>query len=325
MEKRKLSGWQKIGIVAGIGCASIIGLVVIAVVVSVLWARSTLSQYGDPTPQRVEKTVALPPPATAPDANRKGADGAVNDRRRLTLDLQEGSFSIHPAPAGSSVQVEGNYAPGFYDLTERTETDSGGAQHTTIRFRGKAPGWARFLGGMFGGSRDQPEVTIGIPSGTPIDLALRVGMGQSRIDLGGLTLGDLGLDLNMGDHKVDFTSPLGERLERLVLKTSMGNVEVNNLGNARAKAVQAEGSMGNLEADLGGAWQSGSEAELTFTQSMGQVSVRVPRQVRLEANITSPNDSQNRVTGAEEAADPKAPLLRVRVSASMGEGRVRRY
>ena len=79
-------------------------------------------------------------------------------------------------------------------FTERTDTDNG-KPRTTIRFRSKAPAWARFLGGM-GHGNDQPRLTVSIPSGVPIDLSLNVTMGESRIDLGGLTLSELGLDLS---------------------------------------------------------------------------------------------------------------------------------
>ena len=65
----------------------------------------------------------------------------------------------------------------------------------------------------------------------------------------------------------------------------MGNVSVDNLGNARAKSFDASGSMGNVTADLGGEWRPGSEAELSFTQSMGEVRVKVPTKVRLEADV----------------------------------------
>ena len=49
-----------------------------------------------------------------------------------------------------------------------------------------------------------------IPPGVPIDLTLNVTMGESRIDLGGLTLSELGLDLSMGNHEVDFSTPVAD-------------------------------------------------------------------------------------------------------------------
>jgi hypothetical protein len=47
--------------------------------------------------------------------------------------------------------------------------------------------------------------------------------------------------------------------------------------------------------------------------------------VRLEADITNAQrEGDNRRT-VDETTDPQAPVVRLRVSASMGEGRVGRY
>jgi hypothetical protein len=172
----------------------------------------------------------------------------------------------------------------LYELTQRTDTENG-RPRTTIRFRSKAPMWARMLAGIGNDDNNRPKLTLLIPSAVPIDLSLNVSMGESRIDLGGLTLSDLGLDLSMGNHELDFRQPIVDGVTRLRLNTRMGNVRVENLGNARAKSVDVSGSMGNLTADLGGEWKPGSESELSFTQSMGEVRVNVPTKVRLQADV----------------------------------------
>jgi hypothetical protein len=244
---------------------------------------------------------------------------------QLTVDLQEGSFDIKPGEPNGRVQVEGRFSEALYELTQQTETQNG-KPRTTIRFRSKAPAWARMLAGMGNGDNDRPRLTLLIPPAVPIELSLNVSMGESRIDLGGLTLSELGLDLSMGNHEVDFREPVVDGVTRLRLNTRMGNVRVENLGNARAKSVDASGSMGNLTADLGGDWRPGSEAELSFTQSMGEVRVTVPTNVRLEADVRDSEGKTRTVPGDEdETKDPKAPLVKVRVSTSMGESRVTRY
>lgn len=326
---KKMSGWQKFGIIAGIGCSSIVMLLILGVAIAVFWARSTLAEYGDSTPTRVERTIALQEPsAAAPDGSVPERPAAMgNQPLRLNIDLEEGDFIIRPGPPAGQVQVEGTYAEGLYELTESHDTaGTGGGPRTTIRFRSKAPAWARMIGGIGSGSGNRPTVTVTIPEGAPIDLSLRVTMGESRVDLGGLTLTALGLDLSMGNHEVDFSKPVVEGLRRVTLNGRMGNISVENLGNARAQAIDASGSMGNLTADLGGAWQPGAGADLSFTHSMGELTVNVPRQVRLEANVSGSNgEATSRPEGGEETAGPAAPVIRLCMSTSMGEGRIRRY
>jgi hypothetical protein len=294
----KMSGWMKAGLFAGAGCLSIIGVIVIGLVVAAAAARSRLNQMGDTTPVRSERTIELSATAAA-RAAADDAPAAAGSPLRLRIDLQEGAFTIRPGAPGSEVQVEGTWAPALYELTQN-ERETAGGREVTIRFASKGPTWVRMLGGILDGQDSrQPRVTVVIPRGTVMDLDLSVGMGESRIDLGGLTLAELDLNLAMGEHRVDFTEPLPPGMRRLDLSASMGNVEIAHLGNTRAQLVEATGSMGNLSADLGGAWTPAASTQLSFAQSMGELTVRVPTSVRLETAFeTSMGEAQNRGAGA---------------------------
>jgi hypothetical protein len=322
---KKLSGWQKAGLFAGVGCLSIVVVVIVGLAIAVAMARSTIAQLGDPNPTRTERTIALPSPqATAPGAAAtKGATSKVDGPLRLTINLEDGNFTVRPGPPGAQVHVEGTYAQGLYELVEDRD-DTGG--RTTIRFRSKAPAWARLLSGVSTNSGTRPELTVVIPTGVPIDLSLRVGQGESRIDLGGLTLTDLGLEVAMGNHQIDFKEPVVRGLRRARLNASMGNVSIDHLGNARAERIDAAGSMGNLSVDLGGDWQKDTETDLSFRHSMGELTLNVPTQVRLTADVSSSQGkTDNRSADARETQDPAAPRLRVRVSTSMGDSHISRY
>jgi hypothetical protein len=328
---KKLSGWQKAGLIAGVGCFSILGVIVIGIIVAVVWARSTLAELGDTTPTKVERSVGLgTPQAEAPDATAERVPGAASDPRQpmhLTVDLEEGTFTVRPGPPGGQVQIQGTYATNLYELTERHDTDTSGNPRATIRFRSKAPVWARILSGFGDNAGGRPQLTVIIPQGSPMDLSLRIGMGESRIDLGGLTLRELDLALSMGEHRLDFAQPLIEGPRRVRLDASMGDVRVENLGNTRAQSVEMTGSMGSLTADLGGAWEPGGDAALSFTQSMGELTLRVPSGVRLETDFRN-SEGQSTSPPAEATtapSDPAAPLLKLRVQSSMGESRVVRY
>jgi hypothetical protein len=130
----------------------------------------------------------------------------------------------------------------------------------------------------------------------------------------------------MGEHRVDFGTPVIEGMRRVRLNASMGNINVENLGNARPQAIEGSGSMGNLTADLGGAWNPGSSAEMIVSHSMGELTLRVPRAVRLETDYRSAEDRPGNIpVETTETDDPKAPVITLRVSTSMGETRVVRY
>src|SRR5688572_22745554 len=326
---KKLSGWQKAGLFVGVGCFSIVALGVLALVIAVVWARSTLADVGDTTPTKVERTIALPEiPTPAPNAAgaAAGSPSPAPEPLRLTVDLEEGQFTVQPGPPGSQVQVQGMFSPNLYELTEDRAAADGGPARTTIRFRSKAPAWARVLAGFGGESGSRPQLTVIIPQDVPIELNLRLSMGESRVDLGGLALRNLDVEVSMGEHRIDFARPVTGELGRVRLDANMGNIAVSNLGNARALAVEASGNMGNLTADLGGAWQPGADPELQFSHNMGELTVRVPMGIRLDSDIRNEQgENQGSRTDSAERVDANAPHVRLRISTSMGGSRVIRY
>src|SRR5688572_28360286 len=98
---KKLSGWQKAGVIAGVGCFSILGVLVIGLAVAVVWARSTLAELGDTAPTTVERTISVGPaavpaaPGSRPAGSASPAAPAAGDAPlKLTIDLQEGSFTV---------------------------------------------------------------------------------------------------------------------------------------------------------------------------------------------------------------------------------------
>jgi hypothetical protein len=296
-------------------------LLVVGSLAAVFWARSTIAGLGDTTPQQVDRSIRLG--ALTPEAAPEGSRAAGADPSEVRLDLEEGHFTIEPGAPGEPLQISGSFSPSHYELTEDHQTGAGGQRRATVRFRSKAPAWARMLSGIAGDN--EPRVTIRIPP-EPMDLSLRVAMGESRIDLGRLTIRDLDLELAMGEHRVDFGAPVVEGLRSLRLNASMGNVAVTNVGNARPQTLDANGSMGNVTADLGGAWEAGPTAQLSFTQSMGELRVNVPADVRLDADVRRERDAAAPpAADGAEAAGPDAPILKVRVSSSMGNARINRY
>ena len=324
----KRSTLRTVGLIAGVGCLTMIVVVVGGIVITVMVARDAASNLGDPNPQPVNRRISLPVPGA--DTSLKSATGQSNSSNaplHLTLELQEGEFTIQPGEPGSDISVTGEYAPGLFELTETQGTDAAtGARRATVRFRSKAPMWVRIFGGIGNGDGNRPRLTVTIPRGVPLDLDLTTSMGRSEVDLGGLTLREVSVNAAMGEHRVDFHEPVVEGVRELRLSNSMGNLNLENLGNARANTITASGSMGNVTANLGGAWTPGAEANLNFEQSMGELTLRVPSSVRLEADVReSGKEGSSRPPEVAPPDDPKAPTLRLKVNSSMGETRIVRY
>ena len=316
------SAWKTAGLIAGVGCLSILAVIVGGVVIAAMYARATIKNLGDPTPQSVERRIELPP-LPAAEKGQPATSGAERTAPlRVRLELQEGRFTIQPGQPGTDIQVRGRYAPGLFELIESQSTDPSGAREARVRFKSKVTGWQRFFANIGSGDNDGPELTVVIPRGTPIDLTLQLTMGQSQVDLGGLTLGEVDLNTSMGEHKIDFREPVVESMREFRLNASMGNTVIEHLGNARAETISGHGSMGNVTADLSGAWAPGSATELRFEQSMGDLTVRVPSNVKVDAEVRNAQRDQSDRPALKQPDDPKAPTLRLRVNSSMGNARV---
>src|SRR5687767_1862436 len=121
MEKKR-SGWRTAGLIVGIGCLSMIVIVVGGVVIATMVARAQLRNLGDTDPRPVTRRIAIPA-AEAVAATKPGAQETARvTPLRLTIELQEGNFTIRPGERGSELQIEGEYAPGLYELTESVDT-----------------------------------------------------------------------------------------------------------------------------------------------------------------------------------------------------------
>jgi hypothetical protein len=318
------SGWKTAGLIAGAGCLSIIAIIIGGGIIATMYARATVRSLGDPNPQSVERRIALsPPPAERTHRGRK-ARPAGPRRCVCGSSCRKGRSPSSPGRPAPSYRFRAGSRPALFELTESHSTDPTGAREARVRFHSKAPAWARFFAGIGNGNEDGPQLTITIPRGTPIDLTLQVSVGRSQIDLGGLTLGDVSVTATMGEHRLDFREPVVENVRELRFSNSMGNLSLEHIGNARPETINATGSMGNVTADLAGAWSPGSESNLRFDQSMGDLTVRVPSNVRVNADVRSSQggESTNRTPTLKQSDDPKAPMLRLHVTSSMGNARV---
>ncbi len=121
---------------------------------------------------------------------------------------------------------------------------------------------------------------------------------------------------------------MAEALQQLRVSGDMGNIELDQLGNARARALRVSSRMGNFTVDLGGAWSTVAVSDLEIAHSMGDLRLRIPNSVRV-----TPDSRSSATMGGEsssidrraETADPDAPELRLDLSTTMGGTRITRY
>jgi hypothetical protein len=244
-------------------------------------------------------------------------DPAVAGRAgRVELRLRAGSFRVEPGPEGSAIEVEASFDRNRFRLEQSYETGPDGGWTYHLEFGAKG-----FLSLLGIGDGDEPQVTVILPRGVPFHLRGDIGMGESKLELGGLWLTGAALDLGMGEHTVVFGEPLHAPMERLTVNGGMGELNLSAIGNASPERVEVRQRMGALTLDLTGRWQR--DADVRTRCSLGECSVRVPDDVGVRL-------TRARVTIGERSGGlrdrprpgPDAPELRIDASQSIGELRI---
>ena len=319
------NGWKKGLLVVAVVCASVFALLIVGAGMVLLWAVSTAASLGEPTAEAVTRAIAV---VESPVLETPGAEPSTGGPLRVSVELQDGTFDIRPGPPGTDVTVEGDYTTPYYELVAEHRTDPDGQRTIRIGLRPTRSLLVRLVAALRShGDGVHNDLTVTLPEGVALELVLSLRAGETRTDLGGLTLVDLEADLSMGNHRLDFSRPLAQPLPRVRVRGRMGDVHLEHLGNARALEFRTSSRMGNFNVDFGGDWPAETVSELVFDHSMGELRLNVPEAVAIAADSESlarfgDTGSLEAVKGAD---DPEAPLIRLKVSTTMGETRVRRY
>ena len=342
MSNQKRAGWIRVVLWLAAGSAALVVLLAVLAGASLYWANSTAERLGDPTPVSVTGTVRTGPMTGASTAQSSrgihvpgvGYRATLGDQwtrrpTRLDIDLEERAFTIQPGPAGSEVKVEGAYADNYYELVQEFDPgdeETGGV--ITVRLQPKASFLVRMMGELRQGGSDRPpnELTVTIPADLPVDLSLRISKGQSRTDLGGLSLTGLVADLSLGEHLLEFTEPVARVIDRASVSSRYSEMEIGRLGNVRAREIHTSTRMGEFTVDLAGDWVADQVAELSMEHGLGELKLAIPQDIRVAQNSQS-SASLAGVEGSltDDTAGPGAPHVRLDVSTRMGGTQIRRY
>jgi hypothetical protein len=324
-----------------IGCFSVIMLIIGISGIMVIWAGLSYRGLGDPTSEAAAMTIAVgdetvspgatPPPGTDLATLSPGEFPAARRQAspvRLDITLSEGQFEILPGPPGSDITVDGSYATNYYKLVEkRTESDNG--QQVSLHLKPTAGWFTRIIAGLTNINDEHPnDLTVYIPPDVPIDLILSLDSGESRVELGGLTLTNLDVELSKGDFRLSFDEPLAATLPRMALSMQMGDGRISGLGNARAEDISVDTGMGDFRLSLAGDWPANSESRMEVNHSMGDLTLTIPSEIHIaddSSNTVMMGGTQGRMTDSEKyAVAADAATLHLNVHTSMGSANVRR-
>ncbi|REJ82570.1 MAG: hypothetical protein DWQ36_00940 [Acidobacteria bacterium] len=319
--------------IAGLGCLLLIGLGLVASLLfgglvwssargggDSAWLEATLRDEeidaGDRRGTSAEAATSTARPGELADATNSVAiptDLAPGTpTSQLTLDLSGGSFELR-AHDGAEVEVEGEIDESRYRLEREVTVEDDGSRRVKITFAQRAS--SRFV------VDDANRVTVLVPRGEPFTLDGEVKMGESELDLGGLFLRGVDLELAMGDHRIAVSEPTRGVMEQFRVASRMGAVRYTGLGNASPLAVEVRHRMGELRLDLEGPWRG--DAAIAMRCSMGQCTADVPDDVHSEVDARATMGGRTVRLPDTGELPPGTPTLHLRARVMMGEVQVR--
>ncbi len=237
---------------------------------------------------------------------------------RLVLDLSFGEFLLTAGEPGEPVKIEATYDPDDFELVEGFETEGDGWRYD-VRFDSRRS----MVGMALRGTTDNVDnrVEIRIPRGQPILIEGVLGVGESTLDLGGLWIRAVDLELGTGEYEITFYEPGPAPMESFRVAAGIGELRVEELGNASPAEIDVEQRIGSLQLELDGRWQNDATAKVRC--GIGECNVALPDGVRVVIGRTSMGLGERSVRLPDEADLPEgAPTLELSVRGSIGELRV---
>jgi hypothetical protein len=192
---------------------------------------------------------------------------------RVRIQYAAGRFSLRPTtePVLFTMQLK-------YDeerMRPIREYDSV-THRLTLGVEGDAR-WKSIRGG------EQSEMRLGLSTLVPLDLELRLGATEARVDVGGLWLNRLRVETGAADAVLDFSAPNRSKLRRLDVQLGAAGFVITNLGNANVEYITVEGGVGSVDLDFGGAIRE--DVTVDANVALGKFSLHLPSDVGVRIEV----------------------------------------
>lgn len=116
----------------------------------------------------------------------------------------------------------------------------------------------------------------------PVEMHMEFGACDAEMDLGGIPLEELSLEVGAASGVIEFSQPNPIRMRDLSIDAGASSLEIVSLGNARFHEMSFEGGVGSFDIDFRGKYEGESEARIEI--GLGSADIIIPRglAVRIE-------------------------------------------
>jgi hypothetical protein len=111
----------------------------------------------------------------------------------------------------------------------------------------------------------------------PLELSLDIGACDAEIDLGGLQVEDLSIEVGATSTSITFSEPNPGEMQELRFEAGASSVKATRLGNANFRECSIEGGAASLDLDFRGEYRG--ESEISVEIGMGSADIVLPKDV----------------------------------------------
>jgi hypothetical protein len=128
------------------------------------------------------------------------------------------------------------------------------------------------------------KITVKLPYDPEIDLNVECIAGGIDIQLGGLSLKNVDIELIAGDLTIDFDKPNRITLGTFDIDCKAGNLNLKNLGNAHFSDARINNNAGNMSVDFSGDIRDDASADIDI--NVGEMDITIPKKLGTKMNIS---------------------------------------
>ncbi|UCC44133.1 MAG: hypothetical protein JSU65_13635 [Candidatus Zixiibacteriota bacterium] len=187
----------------------------------------------------------------------------------LECDFAVGSIYIQSADIDNAAEIEITYSPRYvdYDIGYRRRGRTGVLTLESDFLR-------RNIRDDF-----ENEWQVELSTEYEFDIDMEIGACEVEIDLGGLAVRSLDLELGASSGLIDFSKPTKTRVEEISISVGASSMEIANLGNASFDRLTFEGGAASCDLDFRGGFSGEGEVELEV--GLGSCDIIVPRDLAI--------------------------------------------
>lgn len=193
---------------------------------------------------------------------------------RIRVQYAAGRFSLRPTSERVLFTMQLKYDE---ERMEPIHEYDPATRRATLGVEGDGSRWKAVRGS------DQSEMRLDLSTAVPLDLELRLGATEARVDAGGLWLNRLRVETGAADAVLDFSAPNRSRLQRLDVQLGAAGFVITNLGNANVEYISVEGGVGSVDLDFGGAITQ--DVTVDANVALGKFSLRLPPDVGVRVEV----------------------------------------